>query len=118
MRWALDDFHRALWQRLHEGPAVRPRHDAIVENDDDATVTLCSNQTTHALAKFQDRFGQGILGERIAAAPLDEFEFRFDERMIGYGKRKARNDNIAKRLARNIHAAPKAVSAKQHAARR
>ena len=52
---SLNNFYRTFGQRLHEGPAVRPRHDAIVENDDDAAVAFCSNQSTDTLAKFKDR---------------------------------------------------------------
>src|SRR5213595_394323 len=114
----LDNFHRTLWERLHKGAAVGFCHDAIVEDDNDAAVAFGSNQAAYPLSKFEDRFGQGILSERIAAALLDQFQFGFDERMIGHGKRKTCNDHIRKRLARNIHAAPKAVRAKEDSSRR
>src|SRR5437667_5283646 len=110
-------FNVTPWERLQESTAVGSGHNAIVENDDNAAVTFRSNQAPYALAKFKDRLRQRIFREGIAAALLDQFEFCFDEGMIGHGKRQARNDDIRKRLARDIDAAPKAVRAEQDTAR-
>jgi hypothetical protein len=90
----LDDFRRTLRQRLHEGAAIGFGHDPIVENDDDAAVGLGANQTADALPKFQDRFRQRILGERVAAARLNQFKLRFDQRRIGNGEGQTRDDDV------------------------
>src|SRR6266446_4977017 len=114
----LDNLKRTLRQRLHEGAAVGLADDAIVENNDDAAVSFGSDQAADALAQFKDCFWQGVFGERIAAARLDQLEFRFNERMIGHGKWQPCDNHIRKRFARNIHAAPKTVGSKEYAARR
>jgi hypothetical protein len=48
----LNNFHRTFRQCLHEGAAVGLGHDAVVEDDDDATIALCSDQAADTLAKF------------------------------------------------------------------
>src|SRR6266480_7329846 len=58
LRRNLDDFHRALWQRLREGAAVRFGHDPIIQNHDDAAIGFGADQAADALSKFQDRFRQ------------------------------------------------------------
>jgi hypothetical protein len=101
---------------LQEGSAIGSGQDATVEDDNDTTVTSCSDQAAHALSQFQDRFRQRIFSERIAAALLDQFEFRFDQWMIRHGKWQTRNNYIRERLARDIDAHPKTVGAKKNAA--
>jgi hypothetical protein len=63
---------------------------------------------------FRTASGRGEFAEGIAAARLDGFQPRFDEGMIRHGKRQARDDDIAQRVARHIHALPEAVRAEQH----
>ena len=114
----LDNLHRAFRQRLHERPAVGFSHDAVIENDNDAAVGLGPDQTAHALSQFQDRFRQRIFSKGIAAALLDQLEFRFYERMIRNGKRQSRDGYVLKRFAWNVDPAPKTVRAEEHTARR
>src|SRR6266436_1879675 len=113
-----DYFHRTFRQRLHEPTAVGFGHDAIVEDYDNSAVAFSSNQATYALSKFKNRFRQRVFRKRIAAALPDQLEFGFDQRMIRHRKRKTRDDHIRKRLPWNIHAAPKAVRAKEDSSRR
>src|ERR1043166_4800647 len=70
-----DDFYGALRKRLHEGAAVGPGHDPIIEDDDDATVAFRADQAADALTQFQHRFRQRIFGKRIATALLDQLKF-------------------------------------------
>src|SRR6266566_4703007 len=49
LRIDLNDFHRTFRQRLHERASVRSGHDAIVEDDDNAAVGFCADQTADAL---------------------------------------------------------------------
>ena len=75
-----DDLHRALRQRFQKRGAVAFRQHAGVEDDDDAAVLLRANEPPDALAQFQDRLGQRILGERIAALRLDQLQPRLESR--------------------------------------
>src|SRR5262245_53701500 len=77
-----DNFHRALGQRVEERLAVTFGQDAIIQNDDDARVGLCADESAHALAELQDRFGQRELAEGIAPARFDGFNSSFDQRMV------------------------------------
>src|SRR5947207_11504705 len=111
-----NNFHGTFRQRLQKGPAIGPGENATVEDDNDTMITLCSDQTTSALSQFQNRFRQRIFSERIAPAFLDQFKFRFDQWMVGHGKRQTRNNYIGERLAGDIDAHPKTVRAKKNAA--
>src|SRR5438477_6513111 len=73
-----DHFHRTFRQRFQEGTAIRARHDAIIKDHDDSPIALRPNEAAHALTEFQDRLGQRIFGEGVAARRLYEFQFRFD----------------------------------------
>src|SRR5262249_48906110 len=89
-----DNFHRAFGQRLHERATIGFGHDAVVEDDNDAAVGLGPDQTSHALSQPEDRFRQRIFSKRIAAALLDQLQFRLYERMIRYGKWQSRDDHV------------------------
>jgi hypothetical protein len=67
-------------------PAIGFGHDAVVEDDNDAAIGSCSDQTAYPLSQFQNRFRQRIFSERVAAALLDQLQLRFYERMIRDGK--------------------------------
>ena len=114
----LDNFHRTLRERLHESATVGSGQNATVEDDNYTVITLCSDQAAYALSQFQDRFRQRIFSEWIAAALLDQFEFRFDQWVIGHGKWQTRNNYIRERLAGDIDAHPKTIGPKEHASRR
>src|SRR4029434_6678820 len=103
----LEHLHRALRQRPEKRLAVLLRQDARVEDDDDALVLLCADEAPDALAKFENRFGERILGEGVAAAAFDFFQSRLNQWMIGYGEWEARDDDVAQCSARDIDAAPK-----------
>ena len=113
-----NNFDRTLRQRAQKRAPVRLGHDAIIENNDDALVALGSDQAPHTLSHFQDRFRQRVLCKWVAAALIHELELRFNERMIGHGKRQPCDNHIRERLARNIDTAPKTVGAKEYTSRR
>ena len=91
----------------------RFRHDAVIEDDDNSGVALRSNQAPDSLTKFQDRFRQGIFGERITASRLDQFQFRFNQRMIRNREGQSCDDDVRERFAGHIHAHPKTVGPEQ-----
>lgn len=49
---------------------IRFAHDSVIDNDDDAVVSLGSNQTADSLPQLQDRFGERIFSKRIAASSV------------------------------------------------
>ena len=67
-----------------------------------------------SLAEFQNGLGQRKLAEGISTARFNGFNARFDQRMVRHGERQARNDDIGKRFAGNVHALPETVRAKEH----
>src|SRR5690606_4762397 len=67
-------------QRGDEFAAVGLGHDAAVQHDDGAAIHLAANQSPETLLELEDRLGQGILDERLAAARFDALHARFDER--------------------------------------
>src|SRR5260221_3975279 len=109
LRCSSDDLHQAFRQRAEEGATVTLRQHARIEDDDDPAVLLRADQPAHALPQLQDRLGQRVFGERIAALRLDEFQPRFDQRMVRHRERQPRDDDIAERLAGHIDAAPKTL---------
>src|SRR4051812_42983908 len=113
----LNDFHRTFRQRLQKRASVRLRHNAVVQNHDNTVIALCPNQPSHSLAHLQDRLRQRVFREWIAAAGLDHFEARFNQRMIWNRERQPRDNHIRKRFTGNIDSHPETVRAKQHAPR-
>src|SRR3569833_646971 len=75
-------FHRAFRQRVEKRLAVLLGEHAIVEHDNDAGVGFGADQSSDALAKFQDGFGQGKFAEGISAAGFNRLHARLDKRMI------------------------------------
>ena len=51
-------FDGTFGNRFQESLPIALVQDAIIEHDDDAGVGFRADQTTHTLAKLQDRFGQ------------------------------------------------------------
>src|SRR5208282_4689760 len=118
-RWSRErrgshNFHRAFRQRVEKGLAVLLRQHAIIQHHDDARVGLRADQSADALAKFQNRLRQGKFAEGISATRFNRLDARLDERMVGHGERQPRDDDVAQRLARHVHALPETVRAEQH----
>src|ERR1043165_4119307 len=99
-----NNLHRALRQRVKKRLAILLGENAVVQHDDDAVVGLRPNQSAYALPEFQNRHGQRKLAEGIPAARLDRLDARLDEGMIRHGERQARDNDVAQRLARHVHA--------------
>src|ERR1700674_5882014 len=114
---ASDYFHRTFRKRFQKGPAVRAGHDAVVEDHDNTLIALRPNEPAYALTKFQDRLGQRIFREGIAATRLHQFQLRFDQGMIRHRKRQSCDDDIRERFARNIDTHPKTIGPEKDAAR-
>ena len=112
----LQDFHRALRQRAHEGATIRFCHDSIIKNDDDAVIAFRPNEAAHPLSQLQDRFRERIFRESIATRCFDAFQFCFNQRIIRHGERQPRDNDIAQRVTGDIDAAPETVGPKKYAA--
>ena len=61
-------YDLALWQAVEELLAVAFGLHTRVEDDHSPGVAASSDQATEALLKFDDRFRQRVLEERLAAA--------------------------------------------------
>ena len=67
-----------------------------------------------ALAEFQDRLGQRVIAERIAARlRSDGFALGLGEGMVRHGEGQAGEDDVAQRLARHVDALPERVGAEE-----
>ena len=106
-------LYRAGREGLQKAFAVVLTQDPIIQNNDDALIGLGPDETTDPLSQFQDRFGKGIFGERVAAVSLNIFELGFDQGMIGNGERESGDDDVGKRFSWHIDACPEAVGPKQ-----
>src|SRR6266513_4298970 len=74
--FALNHFHRTLWQCGKKSPAVRARHNPVVQDHHDTVVALGADETADALAQFQDRFLKRVFRARVAAVRFNEFQLR------------------------------------------
>src|SRR5438552_12425567 len=100
MAWAavLSEFSnhldRAFGQRSQKRFAIALGEDAIIQYHDYALVVPCANEAANALAEFEDGFRKGKFHEWISAARFDCLNARFNERMVGDGKWKTRDDHV------------------------
>ena len=97
----LNNLHRTLRQRTHEGPSVRLRHDSIVENHDNAAITFGANEAADSLTQFQDCFRQRVFSEGVATACFDIFQFRLDPRAATIPLERKHPDRARCRLRRD-----------------
>src|SRR6266478_9297641 len=67
-------LQRAFRQRFEEGAAILFGEDAVIQHDDDAGVGFGTDEPAHALAEFENRFGQREFAESVAAAGFDGFD--------------------------------------------
>src|SRR6266436_6047307 len=110
---SLHNLKRTFGQGVDECLAILFRKDAIVQSHNDSRIRLGADQTPHSLAKFQYGFGQGEFPERIPAALFYSFDSRFDQGMIRHCERQPCDDDVRKRLPRDIDSLPKTVGPKQ-----
>ena len=68
-------------QALEKLAPVAFLENARVEDSDNAFVVFFANEASDALAKFNERFGEGEVRKGIAAVFLDPFGFGFGYRM-------------------------------------
>ncbi len=75
------DHARAVGQRVEEGAAVGLGQDAGVEDHDDAAVGPGADQPAEALLELDDRLGDLVVDERVAAAAADVLEPGLQQRV-------------------------------------
>jgi len=112
-----NDMDGAGRQGVKEGAAVSFGDDAGIEDDDNTAVGLGTDESAEALLEFQNGLGELVIEEGIAAGRFDMFEPSLEERVVGDGKGKFDDDDVAEVFAGDIDALPKAVGAEQHALR-
>ena len=70
-------------QTFEEEAAVALGAHARIEDHHLAGVVAAADQPAEALLELDDRFGQLVLQERVAAAGADRVETGFDQRLVG-----------------------------------
>jgi hypothetical protein len=111
-----DDFDFAIGDGGEEILAIGFVDYAGIQNNYDAGIGFASNQPAKALLELENRRRQLIVIKRIAALLFDLLETTSDQRLVRDGKRKANDDNVAKRRAGDIDALPKTIGAKKGSA--
>ena len=109
-------FCIAFWYCGEEFLAVAFLDYSGVENYHYSGVSLAADESAEALLEFYDCRGQLIVEEGIASLLLYLFEAACQQGLIGNGEGQADDDDVAQRLAPDVHSLPEAVRAKQHAA--
>src|SRR5690606_1815289 len=99
-----------------ERPAVALRDDARVENDDAPRVGARADEAPESLFEPDDGAREGVVGEGVAAALLEQVEPGLGEGPVGRLEGQAGDDDVAERVAAHVDALPEGGDAEEDGA--
>ena len=97
--------------------AVALGPNAWIEDRHEAGVGASADQPADSLLELDDRFGDLIVHERVAAVGANRFEPRFEQRLVRHTERQLRDNDVLQCVTRNIDSLPETVGSEENSRR-
>ncbi len=109
--------HRGGGEGTEEDAAVALLDHPAVEDEDDAAVVAVADEAAEALLETQDRLGDGVGAERVAAGSFDGLGAGFENRFRRHLEGETGDDDLFQRSPRHIDPFPEGVGGEEDAGR-